>query len=73
MAPDRVRFSWVLEGAGRDRAQTAYQVLVTLGELDGSLVWDRGRVASSASADVAYGGPPPAGGSRYRWKVQAWD
>jgi alpha-L-rhamnosidase len=73
VAPDRVRFSWILEGAGSDRAQAAYQVLVTLGEADGPLVWDSGRVASSASADVAYRGPALAGGTRYRWKVQAWD
>ena len=37
------------------------------------MVWDSGRVASSATAGVPYGGPPLAGGTRYRWKVQAWD
>jgi alpha-L-rhamnosidase len=73
VAPDRIRFSWILEGAGHDRAQTSYQVLVTMREADGPLVWDSGRVASSASADVGYGGPSLAAGSRYRWKVQAWD
>ena len=29
VAPDRLRLSWVLEGAGTGRAQRAYQVLVT--------------------------------------------
>ena len=73
VAPDRVRFSWVLQGTGSGRAQTAYQVLVALGEPDGPLVWDSGRVASSASADITYAGQRLAGGTRYRWKVQAWD
>ena len=28
---------------------------------------------SPASAGVRYGGPPPAAGGRYRWKVRVWD
>ncbi|HET9969092.1 MAG TPA: hypothetical protein VFQ68_12735 [Streptosporangiaceae bacterium] len=37
------------------------------------MIWDSGRVESGSTADVAYGGPPLAGGTRYGWKVQAWD
>ena len=29
VAPDRVRLSWQLQGSGPDRAQTAYQLVVT--------------------------------------------
>ncbi|MGD0242563.1 MAG: family 78 glycoside hydrolase catalytic domain [Streptosporangiaceae bacterium] len=70
VTPDRVRFSWILEGEGRDRAQTAYQILLTQ---DDTQVWDSGRVESAATTDIAYGGPPLAAGTRYRWKVQIWD
>jgi alpha-L-rhamnosidase len=68
VAPDRVRFSWILQGA--DQAQTACQILLTQ---DDAEIWDSGRVESDASADILYGGPPLAGETRYRWKVQAWD
>jgi len=37
-------FGWLLDGAGGDGAQAAYQVQVHRG---GALVWDSGRVASS--------------------------
>ena len=77
VAPDRVRLSWVLEGAGTGRAQRAYQVLATP---DGcrpnsgdDLCWDSGRIESSASADIVCAGLPLAAGGRYRWKVRVWD
>ena len=47
-------------------------MLVALGDRMAA-VWDSGRVESSASADVAYGGPPLASGARYRWQVRVWD
>ena len=68
VAPDRVRFSWILQGTGQ--AQTAYQILLTSGD---AVIWDSGRVESASTADVAYAGPPLTPGRRYRWKVQAWD
>jgi alpha-L-rhamnosidase len=71
VAPDRVRLSWRLTGPGRDRVQTAYQVVV---EPDnGPAVWDSGRVASPCSADIAYQGRPLARGGRYTWRVRVWD
>jgi alpha-L-rhamnosidase len=73
VAPDRVRLSWVLEGAGRDRAQRAYQVLVMPEEPDAAAAWDSGRVESAVTADIAYGGTPLIPGGRYRWKVRVWD
>ncbi len=75
VAPDQVRLSWVLEGAGTGRAQRAYQVQVAPDEArrGGELGWDSGRVESAASSGVPYGGPPLAAGGRYRWKVRVWD
>jgi alpha-L-rhamnosidase len=61
-------FSWILQGTGQ--AQTAYQIVLTDGD---TALRDSGLVESSSTVDVAYGGPPLAGGTRYRWKVQAWD
>ena len=77
VAPDRVRLSWSLTGAGGDRAQCAYQVHVTRDDSglaeDGVLAWDSGQVASANSADVAYAGRPLATGARYAWRVRVWD
>ena len=74
IAPDRVRFGWLLSGDG---LQQAYQIQVTQ---NGSgwlshvpLAWDSGRTESGESADVAYAGPPLAPGGRYEWRVRAWD
>jgi alpha-L-rhamnosidase len=36
-------------------------------------VWDSGRVASSASTQIAYAGPALVSGRRYAWQVQVWD
>ena len=71
VAPDRVRLSWQLEGAGRDRAQTGYQLVVE--PEHGPAAWDTGRVASAATEDVPYEGQPLARGGRYSWRVRVWD
>ena len=61
VAPDQVRLSWRLEGAGPGRAQRAYQVLVTPEERGTPAAWDSGRVESACSADIAYPGEAPGG------------
>ncbi|HYY20200.1 MAG TPA: hypothetical protein VE864_15285, partial [Streptosporangiaceae bacterium] len=73
VAPDRVRLSWRLEGAGTGRAQRAYQVLVTPEKPGAAAAWDSGQVESALTADIAYGGDPLTAGGRYRWKVRVWD
>jgi alpha-L-rhamnosidase len=77
VAPDRVRLSWMLEGAGTGRAQRAYQVLVAPGSerlaVGEDLWWDSGRVESSGSVDIGYSGRPLACGGRYEWRVRVWD
>ena len=71
VAPDRVALSWLAEGPGSGRAQTAYQVEVTAA--DGVAAWDSGRVASDASVDIGCQGLPLARGGRYQWRVRIWD
>ena len=66
------RFSWVLptEPAERGVAQSAYALIVTLGN---ATVWSSGRVASAQQNQVVYGGPPLTPDSTYAWSVQWWD
>jgi len=77
VAPGRVRLTWLLEGTGSDRGQSAYQVLVAPDEerlaAGTGLSWDSGRVDSRGSADIPYAGTPLAPGARYVWKVRVWD
>ncbi len=71
------RFSWYLEGEGRDRAQTAYRIIVSstaaLAQQGQGDVWDTGKVAGTATNQLEYAGPPLAGGHRYHWRVRSWD
>ncbi|TWO34589.1 Bacterial alpha-L-rhamnosidase [Seonamhaeicola sediminis] len=57
--------------------QGAYQILVasSLKNIDNNNgdVWDSGRVASSKSTDVEYGGSPLEIGKSYYWKVRIWE
>jgi alpha-L-rhamnosidase len=69
--------SWAVSGTGRSRRQTAYQVLVATavaklhpGQAD---LWDSGRVVSSESVNVDYGGPPPRQRQKGFWTVRVWD
>ena len=73
----RPRLSWQLESKERGQSQTAYQVLAAtspdaLAKGSGDL-WDSGKVVSSGSGQVAYGGPPLRSGQRVYWQVRAWD
>jgi alpha-L-rhamnosidase len=71
------RFGWRLVASGRDRAQTAYRIMVatapallTNARPD---VWDSGRVDSSEQSARVYAGSPLRSRTRYFWAVQAWD
>lgn len=71
------RFSWQVTSRGRNQKQTAYQVLVAssaraLSEERGDL-WDSGRVSSSDTLQIAYGGRALASGAAAFWKVRVWD
>ncbi|HEX7161460.1 MAG TPA: alpha-L-rhamnosidase N-terminal domain-containing protein, partial [Trebonia sp.] len=79
VAPDRVRFSWLLACGA---SQQAHQIQVIQndsvsnhgGLLPGAApLWDSGKTPSAESADVPYDGPPLAPGGRYAWRVRIWD
>ncbi len=66
----RPALGWTLSGDGRNRSQSAYQVVVSQGDTQ---VWDSGEVHSPASANVPYSGPALASATQYSWKVRVWD
>jgi alpha-L-rhamnosidase len=49
--------------------QSAWQVVVSC---DGQPTWDSGRVESSETSGIRYGGPALRAVSRYEWRVRAW-
>jgi alpha-L-rhamnosidase len=71
------KFSWQLDDQAAGARQTAYQILVAAdmeellaGKAD---VWDSGRVASSRSIGIPYGGPALQPSTRYYWRVRLWN
>jgi alpha-L-rhamnosidase len=75
--PAAVRFSWVMESEARGQSQRAYRIVVAsspeallAGKAD---VWDSGRVASTESLLVRYGGETLEPARGYWWRVQVED
>ena len=67
-------FGWQMaseEGA----MQSAYSIEVYTQALDGKkqMVWESGKVASTQSQHVQYGGKPLSPMARYYWRVRVWD
>ncbi|WP_205857105.1 alpha-L-rhamnosidase [Phytoactinopolyspora endophytica] len=71
------RFGWQLTANGRNRAQSAYRILVssTTDGLHGGQpdVWDSGRVESTRQSAILYDGPPLESRTCYFWAVRVWD
>jgi alpha-L-rhamnosidase len=68
---------WTVQGEGRARSQTAWQILVAsdpakLSANQGDL-WDSGRTASMDSAGIRYAGARLASAQQVYWKVRTWD
>ena len=62
------RFSWELGSEARGILQKSYRITVTDGR---EIVWDSGRVESSETLNVEYGGEPLKPCTRYTWTVEA--
>ncbi|MBI4910642.1 MAG: family 78 glycoside hydrolase catalytic domain [Acidobacteria bacterium] len=73
---EKPRLSWVLNPVANVRAQSAYRVLVAssaaLLQKDQGDLWDSGRVTSSQSTWVEYGGKRLSSGQQAFWKVRVW-
>ncbi|HET8780734.1 MAG TPA: alpha-L-rhamnosidase N-terminal domain-containing protein, partial [Agromyces sp.] len=69
--------SWRLDADddARGVVQSAYQVraATSIDGLNGSTVWDSGKVESEQSVEVSYGGPALESQTRYYWQVKVWD
>lgn len=70
------RFSWQLVSSARNVNQTAYQIMVAESpeklKEGKDLVWNSGKVESSNSSLVPYGGSPLVSRATYYWKVNVW-
>ena len=70
---DSVHFGWQMNSNIIGKMQSAYQIQVfQSGEK--TPVWDSGKVESSDSMGIAYGGETPLEeGTAYNWTVTVWD
>jgi alpha-L-rhamnosidase len=71
------RFTWIPDLEGRDRKQTAYQLLVSSSikmlNADNGDVWNTGLIDSDQSIQVTYQGIPLTSNTEYYWKVRIRD
>jgi len=73
----RPMLSWRLQDNTDGAKQTAYEIFVyskrPMAIETKPDVWDSGRMASSTSTGVTYGGPELQPEKRYFWRVKVWD
>ncbi len=71
------RFSWELSSGERGQYQSAFEILVSgdTAKLAGDKgnMWSSGKVRSGENIQVCYDGRSLEPGTRYYWKVRAWD
>lgn len=70
------RFSWLLEGDGFNRYQTAYRITVstTSDGLKNPDMWDSGIITSDQTNQIPYfKGKELVSGKKYFWQVTVWD
>jgi len=70
-------FSWQSDAKTSDWMQSGYEILVGTDaehlRPGKAAVWDSGRVTSSESVNILYGGAALHSQQRYVWKVMVWD
>lgn len=77
------RLSWKTSADRRGVVQSAYQILTAssvpaldtaaAGKNTAGVLWDTGKVKSSASVNIPYAGADLQPGQRVYWQVRAWD
>lgn len=71
------RLTWQLESPRRNVLQTAYEIRVADDaaslQAGKDLQWSSGKVTSSQSVLIPYGGAPLASGKKYYWQARVWD
>jgi len=70
-------FGWIVNSKLTEDHQSAYQILVASSAMlpgkESGDMWDSGKVASSQSINVVYGGKPLAPNASYWWCVRTWN
>lgn len=67
------RFSWQLEAPGRNIQQTAYEIRISKESNGKTSLWNSGKVTSSQSLHIVYGGPALQSDKKYYWQIRVWD
>jgi len=71
------RFSWIIQSDHMNTMQESYEIRIALSEKDlmkgKKLLWETGKVASSQSLHVEYGGPQLQSFQRIYWQVRVKD
>ena len=72
----RPRLSWQISSAENGVMQSAYEVRAAASSEklnSGNLVWSSGKINSSQSVNLVYGGPELLSTQRIYWQVRVWD
>ncbi|WP_300603953.1 family 78 glycoside hydrolase catalytic domain [Niabella sp.] len=71
----RPAFSWIFEASGRNRKQSACEIVVSTDSIHsaGNRSWSSGIVRTSKSNGIIYSGRPLRSFTRYYWKLRVWD
>ncbi len=64
-------FGWLPQD-GPNELQSAYQITLSRSR-DQAMIWDSGKVMSSAQSYIAYAGPALDTQTSYSWTVRTWD
>ncbi|MFY0688572.1 MAG: family 78 glycoside hydrolase catalytic domain [Cyclobacteriaceae bacterium] len=68
------KFGWQMASNEKNTFQSAYEIQVssssTFDEID---IWQTGKVSSAQSIHIKYAGEPLQKGSKYYWRVRAWN
>jgi alpha-L-rhamnosidase len=68
------RFGWELASAGKNKKQTAYQIVVSTDPaLPAEDVWDSGQITGDETNQIHYQGRPLKPFAYYYWRVRVWD
>jgi alpha-L-rhamnosidase len=71
------RLFWTVESKERGEQQSAYQILAasTADQLtrDNGDLWDSGKITSSETTHIGYGGRPLRSSQQVFWKIRVWD
>jgi len=73
----RPRFAWIINDKDRAQFQTAYQIMVIIGDANientGTVVWDTGKQLSDTQFGISYNGRSLLSTTKYWWKVRTWN